>query len=83
MSKSPLVSPPCGAIPVPSRPTYLPPLGGAFFGFADEASSTLNFSFFRLGRFPWTCHLHDVGFSETSTSQRQQWGWFEFFFKYL
>ena len=25
MSKSPLVSPPCGATPVPSRPTYLPP----------------------------------------------------------
>ena len=24
MSKSPLVSPPCGATPVPSRPTYLP-----------------------------------------------------------
>ena len=26
MSKSPLVSPPCGATPVPSRPTYLPHL---------------------------------------------------------
>ena len=27
MSKSPLVSPPCGATPVPSRPTYLPGWG--------------------------------------------------------
>ena len=59
------------------------PFGGAFFGFADEASSSFSFSFLRLCRFPWTCQLHDEGFSETSTSQRQQWGYFRSFLKYL
>ena len=48
------------------RRRFPAPFGGA--------SSTFSFSFFRLCWFPWTCHLHDVGLSETSTSQRQQWG---------
>ena len=48
------------------RRRFPAPFGGA--------SSTFRFSFFRLCCFPWTCHLNDVGFSETYTSQRQQWG---------